>query len=280
MKLMPAPENHGIKFQRMDLPGRPVIDAIAEYVNHTERCTALSHKGVDIYTLEHLMATLCCLGIDNLLIQINGPEVPIMDGSAREFATAINAVGLEEQKAERKYIEIKEKFYIKDPQTGSEICVIPDTTFSVDLMIDFSSQILGHQYARYSEDTDFTREIAPCRTFVFFHEILYLYKNNLIKGGSLDNAIVIVEQELEQEEVNTLRILFNKPRVMPHKGYLNNIQLRFDNECARHKLLDLLGDFGLIGMPFKARVIAAKPGHAINTRMAALIRKKLIVDKQ
>lgn len=279
MTLLPAPENHGIRFKRIDLPGAPVIEAVAHNVVHTARGVSLAapqRPEATICTIEHLMACLHYFKIDNALVETDAPEVPIMDGSARHFAQALRSAGTREQEAPRRYATLSAPIEYTDPKTGSCIRVEPAPELSVDLTIDFSSQVLGRQSAHYEEGMDFVTEIAPCRTFVFLHEILFLYQNNLIKGGSLDNAIVIVEKELEEKELQTIKSLFNNPDVRQEKGYLNHLQLRFDNECARHKLLDLLGDFYLIGLPLKAKVIASKSGHGINTRMAGLIRQHIM----
>ena len=275
MKIQPAPEGHGIKFQRVDLEGEPIISAVSDYVTDTSRGTTIEHDGVRVSTIEHVMAALFGMEVDNALVQINAPEAPILDGSARLYAEEIAKAGLTQQDALKQFYEIKEKIHYRDPKSGAEITLLPDQDFSVDLMIDFKSQVLGHQYARYHIATDFASEIAPCRTFVFLHEIMPLFNNNLIKGGDLDNAIVIAEKPLPAEEMEKLARLFNKPSVdRCQEGYLNHLELRFSNECARHKLLDLLGDFMLSGYPIKAKVIANKPGHAINTTVAKMIRKE------
>ena len=275
MSIMPAPEGHGIKFQRVDLEGEPIINAVSDYVTDTSRGTTIENNGVKVSTIEHVMAALFGMGVDNALIQINAPEAPILDGSARLYAEELAKAGLTQQDALKQFYELKEKIHYKDPKSGAEITLLPDQDFSVDLMIDFKSQVLGHQYARYHATTDFASEVAPCRTFVFLHEIMPLFNNNLIKGGDLDNAIVIAEKPLPTEEMEKLARLFNKPSVdRCQEGYLNHLELRFSNECARHKLLDLLGDFALSGYPIKAKVIANKPGHAINTLVAKMIRKE------
>jgi len=274
MTVCPAPANHGIKFQRIDLPSQPVIDAVADYVSATSRGTTLEHNGVSISTIEHLMATLFGLGIDNALIKINAPEAPILDGSARIYVEKIIKAGIEEQNEKRFYFEIKEKFVCRDEQNNKEIVFLPDDNFSVDLMIDFNSQIVGNQYARLNNIDEFATQIAPCRTFVFFHELEMLVKHNLIKGGDMENAIVIVEKPVPQDEIDRVATLFNKPKVERiASGYLNHLELRFPNEIARHKLLDLMGDLALIGYPIKGKIIATKPGHQINTEAAKTLRK-------
>lgn len=274
MTLEPAPENHGIKFKRVDIGEDAIIDACVDFVTTTARGTTLEKGDIKISTLEHLMATLSGLGVDNALISIDAQEVPILDGSAKPYVDAICKDGLVEQSAERIYIEFKEKILYKDEKSGSEIIIMPDDHFSVDLMIDFNSKVVGNQYARLDDNTDFAKDIAPCRTFVFFHELEPLFKNNLIKGGDLDNAIVIVEHPVPQEELDRLATVFNTNSLeRAPEGYLNHLELRFQNECARHKLLDLIGDFSLVGNPIKAKVIAYKSGHGINTLVAKIIRK-------
>lgn len=274
MVLEPAPAGHGIKFKRTDIGEDAVIDALVDYVTTTARGTTLEKGDVKISTLEHLMATFNGLGIDNALVSIDAQEVPILDGSAKPYVEAICKDGLVEQDATRKYVELKEKIVYKDEKSGSEIVIMPDDHFSVDLMIDFNSKVLGNQYSRLDENTDFAKDIAPCRTFVFFHELEPLFKNNLIKGGDLDNAIVIVEHPVPQEELDRLAGVFNTSSLeRAPEGYLNHLELRFQNECARHKLLDLIGDFSLVGAPIKAKVIAYKSGHRINTEVARIVRK-------
>ena len=274
MTIEPAPVNHGIKFRRVDLGEDAVIDALVDYVTTTARGTTLEKGDVKISTLEHLMATFSGLGIDNVLVNIDAQEVPILDGSAKPYVEAICADGIVEQDAERKYLELKEKVVYRDEKTGSEIIIMPDDHFSVDLMIDFNSKVLGNQYSRLDGTTDFAKDLAPCRTFVFFHELEPLFKNNLIKGGDLDNAIVIVEHPVPQEELDRLAGVLNIASLeRAPEGYLNHLELRFQNECARHKLLDLIGDFSLVGMPIKGKVIAFKSGHRINTEVAKVIRK-------
>ena len=277
MVLEPAPAGHGIKFRRTDLGDDAVIDALVDYVTTTARGTTLEKGDMKISTLEHLMATFNGLGVDNALVSIDAQEVPILDGSAKPYVDAICKDGLVEQDAPRKYVEFKEKIVYKDEKSGSEIVIMPDDHFSVDLMIDFNSKVLGNQYSRLDETTDFAKDIAPCRTFVFFHELEPLFRNNLIKGGDLDNAIVIVEHPVPQEELDRLAGVFNTSSLeRAPEGYLNHLELRFQNECARHKLLDLMGDFSLVGAPIKAKVIAYKSGHRINTEVARVIRKLIV----
>lgn len=274
MIVTPAEANHGIKFMRTDIEGMPVMDAVADYVTSTARGTTLEHGSMKISTIEHILSALYGLEIDNALIKLDAPEAPILDGSAKQYAEAFLADGFEEQEAEKVYFEVKEKIHYKDPKTGAEITILPDDNYSVDLMIDFNSKVLGHQYARFNSETDYATEIAPCRTFVFFHELEPLFKNNLIKGGDLNNAIVIVENPVPQEELDRLAELFHTDKLEREPaGYLNHLELRFTNECARHKLLDVIGDFALIGFPIKGKIIANKSGHQINTHVAKMIRK-------
>lgn len=271
--ICPAPANHRIKFQRIDLEKQPVIDAIADYITDTSRGTTIEHNGVRISTIEHVMAALFGLGIDNALIKLNAPEVPIMDGSAKIHVEELIKAGIVEQDADRWYFEVKEKT-VYQTEDGTEIVILPDSAFSVDVMVDFKSKVLGNQYARLTSIDEFATEIAPCRTFVFFHELEFLLKNNLIKGGDMENAIVIVENEVPQADLDRIAGLFNKKSVERVKeGYLNNLKLRFMNEPARHKMLDLIGDLSLVGYPITGKVYANKPGHASNTEMAKILRK-------
>lgn len=274
LTICPANENHGIKFQRTDIPEHPVIAAVADNVTATSRGTTLEKEGVKVTTIEHLMASLWALGVDNALIKVNAPEAPIFDGSAITYVTAINNVGLQEQEAECIYYTVKEKTVFRDEESGKEIIIYPDDKFSVNVTIDFNSKVLNTQSARLESLEDFETEIAPCRTFVFLHELEALVANNLIKGGDFENAIVVVENTCDKSELQHLAELFNKPTVerVP-EGYLNNLQLRFINEPARHKLLDLIGDLSLIGFRIKGRVIAFKPGHKINTTIAGELRR-------
>ncbi|MGL4364654.1 MAG: bifunctional UDP-3-O-[3-hydroxymyristoyl] N-acetylglucosamine deacetylase/3-hydroxyacyl-ACP dehydratase [Bacteroidales bacterium] len=275
MTICPAPPSHGIKFQRVDLDEQPIIAALAEYVTDTSRGTTIEQNGVRVATIEHVMAALFSLGIDNALIQINAPETPILDGSARQYVAKLKDE-VEEQDEVRKYFEVTEKVVLRDENKKVEIVLYPDDHFSVNVNIDFNSKVLGCQYASINSAEEVQTEIAPCRTFVFFHELEFLRKNNLIKGGDVDNAIIIVEKEVTPTDVERIAHLFNKPSIerMP-EGYLNNLELRFDNEPARHKLLDLVGDLMLVGMPIKGKIIATRPGHLSNTEFAKELRKLL-----
>jgi len=274
MTICPAAANHGIKFQRVDLERQPVIAAIADYVTDTSRGTTLDHNGVKVSTIEHVMASLFGLGIDNALIKINAPEAPIMDGSAREYVEKLKGC-IQEQPERRTYFEITEKVVLRDEKRNTEIVMYPDDYFSAYVNIDFGSKVLGYQYAGISSPDEVPTEIAPCRTFVFFHELEFLHKNNLIKGGDVDNAIVIVEKAVAQADIDRMAPLFNvqQQKLTVSEGYLNNLQLRFSNEPARHKLLDLVGDLMLVGMPIKGKIIATRPGHLSNTEFAKELRK-------
>ncbi len=274
MKLLPAPVNHGVKFCRTDLIEKPIIDATASKIAGTQRGTVLKQGEVSISTVEHLISALFGLGVDNVLVEIDGPEVPILDGSSMEYVKAIGKEGLMLQNEPRKYLELKEPIHYKDSQTASSISIFPDSKFSIDLMIDFNSDIIGTQFATFDADTDYSNEIAPSRTFVFLHDLLPLINNNLIKGGDLDNAIVIAQERVEGEQLKKLEEVFgpfNKNFI--EKGYLNIEKLKYNNECARHKLLDLIGDLALAGIRFKGKVVANRPGHKINSEIAKIIMK-------
>lgn len=272
----PAPENSWYKFQRVDLPGKPIISAIAENVVDTSRGTTIEENGARVCTVEHVLAAAYGLEIDNLLIEINGMEPPIIDGSSRYFVESLASAGIVEQEAEKKYYCVKNNIAYFDEDNEIEIVAFPDDKFSVNLVIDYKSKTLISQYAELAKLSDFKNEIATCRTFVFLHELEALLKNNLIKGGDLDNAIVIIDREVTQEELDRLADLFKKPHVqVKGQGFLNNTELFFPNECARHKLLDLLGDLALLGQPLKGRIIAKRTGHFSNVEFAKKIRKHI-----
>ncbi len=275
-RFLPAPENHGYKIQRVDLEDRPVIDALAENVVDTNRGTVIAKGEARVSTIEHAMAALYASGIDNCLIEVNAPELPILDGSAKPYCDAIAEVGTVEQKADKDFYYVKQRVEVVDEATGSSIIVLPDDDFSLDVKIDFNSKVLNNQFATLEHVGEFATDIAASRTFVFVREVEPLVKNNLIKGGDLDNAIVIYDTPMQQAELDRLADLMG----VPHKdvselGYLNNIPLTSENEPARHKLLDLIGDIALIGRPLKGRVIATRPGHSINTKFAKKIRKEI-----
>ncbi|MBR1794919.1 MAG: UDP-3-O-acyl-N-acetylglucosamine deacetylase [Bacteroidales bacterium] len=276
MKLMPAPAGHGIKFRRSDLRSKPVIDALAENVTNTARSTTVSHNEAVAVTIEHIMSALTGLGVDNALIELDNIEVPILDGSARPYVEAILQDGLKDQGVPREYIDIPQSLEIRDDRSGSWVRIEPAAGPSADITVDFNSKILGIQSAHWDEHVDYAREIGVCRTFVFFHEIEYLFRNNLIKGGDVDNAIVIVEHPVNDEQLDAISRLFNMPDLhITDEGYLNNLKLHFPDECGRHKLLDLLGDMRLAGGYLNARITAYKPGHSINTKAAKALRALL-----
>ncbi|KGN82135.1 hydroxymyristoyl-ACP dehydratase [Porphyromonadaceae bacterium COT-184 OH4590] len=271
----PAEENFGIVFARVDLPSSPQIPALAEFVSNTERGTVLKKGEATVSTTEHCLSAFYALGIDNCLIEIDGPEIPILEGSAKIFVEKIKEVGYVKQNAEKNYYSVTQKmvFYSEDKQ--SSITLLPDNEFSVQVMIDYDSPVLNNQYAILESMEEYDSEIAPCRTFVFVRELELLLKNNLIKGGDLDNAIVIYDKQVPQDEIQRIADLMGQPCPDTDKlGYINT-DLRFDNEPARHKLMDLIGDFSLIGRPFKGRIIARRPGHSVNTAFASQIRKEI-----
>lgn len=271
----PAPAGFGIKIKRIDIEGEPIVECLAENVNGTTRGTVITKNNVSISTIEHAMATLYAYGIDNCLLEVNAPEFPILDGSAKYYVEEIERVGIEELAAERKMFVVTQRMVFVDEETGSKITLLPDDQFSVDVGIEFDSPILSNQYAQLDCMDDFKDQIASCRTFVFVREIEQLLKLNLIKGGDLDNAIVIYDQEMSQEELDRIAALTGQSGLNAKKlGYLSG-ELRFKNEPARHKLLDLIGDISLIGMPIKGRIIASKPGHKTNTSIAKQIRKTI-----
>ncbi|MFZ6665299.1 bifunctional UDP-3-O-[3-hydroxymyristoyl] N-acetylglucosamine deacetylase/3-hydroxyacyl-ACP dehydratase [Peijinzhouia sedimentorum] len=274
MTFMPAPPNHGIKFQRVDLPEKPIIDADVDNVVDLSRGTTIEQHGARVGTIEHTLAALVGLQIDNVLIEINAPEAPIMDGSSRMFVEAINKVGTQEQSALRNFLEVEESIFFRDPARQVEIAALPLDTYRVTVMVDYNSPVLGSQHASLNDITEFTNEIASSRTFCFLHELEMLHKNNLVRGGDLNNAIVIVDRVVEDHELESLAKLFNKPKIEVKKeGILNNIDLRHKNEPARHKLLDVMGDLALVGRPIKAQILAARPGHAANVAFAKKLKR-------
>ncbi len=272
--IRPAPAGSGIYFVRDDLEGQPVVHALAENVVDTSRGTTIVEGEARVSTLEHLMSALWTLGVDNAEVHLNGPEVPILDGSAREYARQIAEVGLLELDAEVEYFAPTEKISFKDETTGVELTIYPDDQYTVNVLIDYNSQVLGHQFAMFNEDGDYSGEIANSRTFVFLHELEVLRDHNLIKGGDLENALVILERGVTQEELDRLADLFGKPKVQPAEhGILSNEPLYYENEPARHKLLDVLGDLALVGVRLKGRIMAIRPGHRANTELAKMLRK-------
>ncbi len=275
----PAPENHWYKFQRVDIEGQPIIEADADLATDTSRGTTLEKNGIKVHTTEHVLAALVGLGIDNCLIQVTAPEMPIMDGSSLKFIELLESAGIVEQESDRDYFELEENLTFEDPVKKVEMLAVPQDDFRVTVMVDYGSEVLGTQHASMYNLSEFKSQIAPCRTFVFLRELEALLQHNLIKGGDLDNAIVLVDSELPEEKLNYLRKVFNKPNVeVKGRGVLNNTKLHFYNEPARHKLLDIVGDLALVGKPMKIHVLAARPGHAGNVDFAKKI--KALVKKQ
>ena len=272
----PAPDNHGYKIQRVDLEDQPIIDAVADNVTETTRGTVLEKNGAKVSTIEHGMAALYALGIDNCLIQVNGPEFPILDGSAQYYVQEIERVGTVNQEAEKDFYIIKSKIEVRDKATGSSIIVLPDDSFSLNVLISYDSEIIPNQYATLEDMKKFRDEIAASRTFVFVREIEPLLSAGLIKGGDLDNAIVIYERKMSQDSYDKLADVMGVPHMDASQlGYINHKPLVWANECARHKLLDVIGDLALIGKPIKGRIIATRPGHTINNRFARQMRKEI-----
>ncbi|WP_289065678.1 bifunctional UDP-3-O-[3-hydroxymyristoyl] N-acetylglucosamine deacetylase/3-hydroxyacyl-ACP dehydratase [Prevotella pectinovora] len=272
----PAPENSGYKIQRIDLENQPVIEAIAENVVDTQRGTVLGKGDVRVSTIEHGMSALYAMGIDNCLIQVNGPEFPILDGSASMYVDKINEIGIEEQNAPKDYYIIRHKIEIKDEESGSCITILPDEGFSLTTMCSFESKFINSQFATLDDMDAYATEIAPARTFVFVRDIEPLLKANLIKGGDMDNAIVIYERQTTQERLDQLADFLKVPRLDATKlGYIQHKPLVWENECTRHKLLDIIGDMALIGRPIKGRIIATRPGHTINNKFARLMRREI-----
>lgn len=276
MTINPAPADTGIRFRRTDLGEDAYIDALAENVSSTARSTTISCGDASVSTIEHVMSALTGMGVDNAIIDIDNIEVPILDGSAKPYVDAIWADGFQQQDAPRRYIELTETVEIRNDEKGSVVRIEPAEEFSYDIKVDFNSRVLGVQNAHWDSSVVYPEEIGTCRTFVFFHEIEFLYNNNLVKGGDVDNAIVIVEHPVTDEQVARMSQLFNVPALKVREdGYLSNLVLRFPNECARHKLLDLIGDLRLAGGFLKAKVTAEKAGHGINTQAAKAVRKQI-----
>lgn len=272
----PAPENSGYKIQRIDLDGQPVIEAIAENVVDTQRGTVLGKGDVRVSTIEHGMSALYAMGIDNCLIQVNGPEFPILDGSAAMYVEKIKEIGIEEQNAPKDYYIIRHKIEVKDEESGSCITILPGEEFSLTTMCSFESKFINSQFATLDNMDDYASEIAQARTFVFVRDIEPLLKANLIKGGDMDNAIVIYERQTTQERLDQLADFLKVPRLDATKlGYIQHKPLVWENECTRHKLLDIIGDMALIGRPIKGRIIATRPGHTINNKFARLMRREI-----
>ena len=272
----PAPENYGYKIQRIDLPGEPIIDAVAENVVETTRGTVLARGDVRCSTVEHALAALYALGVDNCLIQVNGPEVPILDGSAEMYVENILRVGVQEQNAPKDYYIVHKKIEVRDDKSGSVITILPDEQFSITAMIAFQSKVLSSQFATLEDMELFKQEIAPARTFCFVREVEMMLAAGLIKGGDLDNAVVIYENQKTQEELDELADRIGAPHHLATElGYLQTKPLMWENEPARHKLLDIIGDMALIGKPIKGRIVATRPGHTINNKFARMMRKEI-----
>jgi UDP-3-O-[3-hydroxymyristoyl] N-acetylglucosamine deacetylase/3-hydroxyacyl-[acyl-carrier-protein] dehydratase len=281
LKFIPAPEDHGYVFQRIDLPESPLVPADAQYVENTQRGTNLNKEGVHINTSEHVLSALVGLEIDNVLIQLDAPEPPIMDGSAKFFVEALESAGLVEQQKPRYEYVVKEVFSCKDEETGSEITLIPSDTYQVCTMVDFGTKVLGTQNASLNDLSEFKSEIANARTFSFLHELETLLDHGLIKGGDLNNAIVYVDKEISQSTMEKLKKAFNKSELsVKPNGILDNLTLHYPNEAARHKLLDVIGDLALVGVRIRGKVIANKPGHYINTLFAKKLSKLIKEDKR
>ena len=277
----PAPVNHGIKFQRIDLEGQPIIPADCDLVTTVERGTTLEKNGAAISTVEHLLAAVVGLQIDNLLVEIDGIEMPIMDGSSMEFFNALKSAEIEELEEERYVFELRETIKYYDEEKDVEMLAIPSSDYKITALIDYSSPVLAQQHASLNSIHDFEKEFAGARTFCFLHELEYLVDQNLIKGGDLNNAIVVVDREVDDKEIDKLKKIFNKPNIAVAKtGILNNVSLRYPNEPARHKLLDIVGDLALIGSPIKANIIASKPGHKTNLEFAKMIKKLIKAEKR
>ena len=276
MTVRPAPAGTGVRFHRTDLGENAFVDALAENVSNTARSTTISSGEVSVATVEHLLSALTGMGVDNALVEVDNLEVPILDGSARFYVEAFREDGLVDQGVPRKYLTLPRQVEIKDEKSGSWVRIEPADTPSYEVTVDFNSRVLGIQKANWEDGINYADEIGVCRTFVFFHEIEFLFKNNLIKGGDVDNAIVIVEHPVSPEQLGELSRLFGHEELqVVGNGYLNNLKLHFDNECGRHKLLDLIGDMRLSGGWLNARITAYKPGHTINTQAAKAVRQLL-----
>jgi UDP-3-O-[3-hydroxymyristoyl] N-acetylglucosamine deacetylase / 3-hydroxyacyl-[acyl-carrier-protein] dehydratase len=270
----PADANHGFRFQRIDLDEQPVIPADVKFVVSTNRGTTLKSGEAQVSTIEHVLSALTGLGIDNVLMEIDGPEVPIMDGTAMPFVEVLHQAGTQELDTAREYFTITEPISYKDEVTGTELLALPAEAFEATVMIDFNSKVLGPQFASLQQMSQYVEEIAPCRTFVFVHELEKLLEMGLIKGGDLDNAIVIADRKMEQEELDALSKKMGKPSIkVDSEGVLNTVKLHFQNEPARHKLLDVIGDLALIGKPIRGKIVATKPGHTANVEFAKILKK-------
>jgi UDP-3-O-[3-hydroxymyristoyl] N-acetylglucosamine deacetylase/3-hydroxyacyl-[acyl-carrier-protein] dehydratase len=277
----PAEANHGFRFQRIDLPDQPIIPADVKLVISTNRGTTIKLGDAQVSTVEHVLSALTGLGIDNVLLEIDGPEMPIMDGTSMPFVLAIQEAGVQYLDAVREYYEVTEPISYKDEVTGTEILALPSDHFEATVMIDFKSTVLGHQFASLSNIADYVQEIAPCRTFVFVHELEKLLDMGLIKGGDMENAIVIADRKMAQEDLDHLAKKLGKPGIkVDAEGVLNTVKLHFQNEPARHKLLDIIGDLALIGRPIRGKIVATKPGHTANIEFAKILKKSLLEKRR
>jgi len=277
----PAEANHGYRFQRVDLPEQPIIPADVKLVISTNRGTTIKTGDAQVSTIEHVLSALTGLGIDNVLLEIDGPEMPIMDGTSMPFVKALQEAGVAELDAERDYYVVTEPISYKDEVTGTEILALPSDHFEATVMIDFNSSVLGQQFASLQNMEDYVKEIAPCRTFVFIHELEKLLDMGLIKGGDMDNAIVIADRRMEQEDLDNLAKKMGKPGIkVDAEGVLNTVKLHFQNEPARHKLLDVIGDLALIGKPILGKIVATKPGHTANIEFAKILKKSLLEKRR
>ncbi|MBP7557691.1 MAG: bifunctional UDP-3-O-[3-hydroxymyristoyl] N-acetylglucosamine deacetylase/3-hydroxyacyl-ACP dehydratase [Chitinophagaceae bacterium] len=280
LTMKPASPGFGLQFQRIDLPNQPIIKADCDLVTDVSRGTTLEANGAKVSTVEHVLAALVGMGVDNCLLEINGPEMPIMDGSSQPFVELIEEVGVLEQDAAKVWYSIDENIYYYDEAKRVEMVAMPAMEYNITTLIDFNSPVLGTQHAGLKQMRDFASEIAPCRTFCFLHELEMLLEHNLIKGGDVNNAIVIVDKPVDATEMDRLKKIFKKDKIeVKSEGYLNNLELRFPNEPARHKLLDVVGDLALIGYPIKARIIANRPGHSTNVEFARRIKQYIKKNK-
>ncbi|HOA38203.1 MAG TPA: bifunctional UDP-3-O-[3-hydroxymyristoyl] N-acetylglucosamine deacetylase/3-hydroxyacyl-ACP dehydratase [Flavihumibacter sp.] len=280
MTFKPASPGFGLQFQRIDLAGQPIIKADCDLVTDTSRGTTIEDNGAKVSTVEHVLAALVGMGVDNCLIEINGPETPIMDGSSQPFIEMLEEVGVQEQPAAKAWYSIDENIHLYDEQKRVEMVAMPSLDYQITTLIDFNSPVLGTQHAGLKNMRNFVKEISPCRTFVFLHELEMLLEHNLIKGGDINNAIVVVDKPLTEDAMNRLAKAFGRDKIsVKHEGYLNNLELRFPNEPARHKLLDIVGDLALIGYPVKMRIIANRPGHSTNVAFAKKIKQYIKKNK-
>jgi UDP-3-O-[3-hydroxymyristoyl] N-acetylglucosamine deacetylase/3-hydroxyacyl-[acyl-carrier-protein] dehydratase len=280
VQFLSAPTNHGVKFQRIDLPGEPIIPADCDLVTTVQRGTTLEKNNASIATVEHLMSAIVGLQIDNILIKVDGIEIPIIDGSARPFVDALEKAGIQEQTEEREIFEVRQNIHYVDKDSGVEYLAMPSNRYKVTALIDYKSEVLGQQHATLEKLSEFKNEIAPSRTFCFLHELEMLYEAGLIRGGDLNNAIVVVDKPVDEPERLKLAALFNKPDIkVVEEGILNNVQLHHHNEPARHKLLDVVGDLALIGTPINAHIIATKPGHKHNIEFAKVLKAHIKAER-